>query len=83
MMIHCIKCESRAIITSSNRMDPKLTQLYCACKNQDCGHTFVCDLGFCRTISPPKNDKHTLLKNLLMSLPTKDRLALFESINKH
>ncbi|WP_366523418.1 ogr/Delta-like zinc finger family protein [uncultured Microbulbifer sp.] len=83
MLITCIKCESRAVITSSNRIDPKLTQLYCACKNKDCGHTFVCDLSFCHTISPPKSDQYTALKGLIMTLPEKDRLTLLESVKNH
>ncbi|USD19780.1 ogr/Delta-like zinc finger family protein [Microbulbifer variabilis] len=79
MQINCIKCGSKSVITSRNEVDPKLSQLYCACKNiKHCGHTFVMDLSFKHSISPSALDRSALLINLLKSIPTAEREKLFQ-----
>ena len=66
MKISCKECGYKARITTSNRVSPETSQLYCACTNQFCSHSFVMSLGFSHTISAPsKNvDLSMLLKTL-------------------
>lgn len=43
--IKCPECEAPAIIRKSEWKDKKVADLYCACSDVECGHTFVqCDL---------------------------------------
>jgi hypothetical protein len=82
MQINCIKCGAKSVITSRNEIDPKLSQLYCACKNiEHCGHTFVMDLSFRHSISPSAQDRSALLINLLKSIPTAEREKLFQLVD--
>lgn len=77
MQINCIKCGAKSVITSRNEVDPKLSQLYCACKNvEHCGHTFVMDLAFRHTISPSALDRRALLIDMLQAMPTAERQEL-------
>ncbi|MEX2962258.1 ogr/Delta-like zinc finger family protein [Microbulbifer sp. TYP-18] len=81
MQINCTKCGSKAIITSRKEMDPKLVQLYCACKNvEHCGHTFVMDLAFRHTLSPSSQDRHTIVLDMLQAMPAADRQALLRQV---
>ncbi|BBM04182.1 ogr/Delta-like zinc finger family protein [Microbulbifer sp. GL-2] len=80
MLINCIKCGSKATITSRKDLDPKLSQLYCACKNTDCGHTFVMDLSFKHTICPPATDRRALLLGLINTMPTTERNELLKQL---
>ncbi|WP_353057029.1 ogr/Delta-like zinc finger family protein [Microbulbifer sp. VAAF005] len=78
MQINCIKCGSKSVITSRNEVDPKLSQLYCACKNiEHCGHTFVMDLSFKHSISPSVHDRRALLVDILKTMPTAERENIF------
>ncbi|MCX2834471.1 ogr/Delta-like zinc finger family protein [Microbulbifer thermotolerans] len=84
MQINCIKCGSKSIITSRKEVDPKLVQLYCACKNvEHCGHTFVMDLAFSHTISPSAMDRRSLLLDLLQAMPDSERRELLRLADQH
>ncbi|MFA0810834.1 ogr/Delta-like zinc finger family protein [Microbulbifer epialgicus] len=79
MQINCFKCGSKSVITSRNEIDPKLSQLYCACKNvEHCGHTFVMDLSFRHSVSPSAQDRRALLIDLLKAIPSSEREKLLQ-----
>ncbi len=79
MQINCIKCGSKSIITSRKELDPKLSQLYCSCKNiEHCGHTFVMDLSFKHTISPSLVDRRALLIDILKAMPNTERDEIYK-----
>lgn len=84
MQINCIKCGSKSVITSRKEVDPKLVQLYCACKNvEHCGHTFVMDLAFRHTISPSALDRRAMLLDLLQAMPATERRELMRLSDGH
>lgn len=76
MQIDCIQCYGKAIIHSRKKLDAKVSQLYCSCKNPECGHTFVMDLTFSHTLSPSANQSRMMVLDLFRSLPEEDRRAL-------
>ena len=65
MRITCDRCKSRAIITSCRELSPVYRQLYCCCKNAECGHSFVVDLTFSHTLSPSALDLPEQLRERL------------------
>ncbi|MDK2956513.1 MAG: hypothetical protein PWQ57_2009 [Desulfovibrionales bacterium] len=54
--VRCNKCGSVARVESSKEIGGGLKQLYCSCRNVECGHTFVMDLTFSHTLSPSALD---------------------------
>lgn len=76
MRIVC-KCGQKAKIKASNILSPQVKQLYCACSDVFCGHTFVMDLSFSHSINPPKQVNDGAVFELLQSMGEKDRQQLF------
>jgi len=62
--VRCPHCRRPARIRSSRAMTPLVRQLYLACTNVECGHTFGADIEITHTISPsacPAPDVHLRL----------------------
>ncbi|MGJ3287350.1 ogr/Delta-like zinc finger family protein [Klebsiella michiganensis] len=75
--IKCPECGSPAIIRKSDWKDKKLADLYCACTEVECGHTFVFNAQFSHTLSPSGLTGNKLVKALLDRLkPDERQLAL-------
>ena len=80
--IHC-GCGERAVINKTNRLSNDCADLYCECKNQECGHQFVMSLYFSHTLSPSSKTTSNLAHCLLSVLSPerrdhlKQQLALF------
>ncbi|MGQ8705428.1 ogr/Delta-like zinc finger family protein [Serratia sp. TSA_198.1] len=73
MKVNCTECGAKAIISKTNRKDPKLSDLYCQCSDVECGHTFVMNLTFSHTISPSARSGRGLVKSLLSLLRPEDK----------
>lgn len=52
MRIYCPTCKSKAIIRTSEDISELLREVRCICSNTECGHTFVVNVSYARTISP-------------------------------
>ncbi|MTI12258.1 ogr/Delta-like zinc finger family protein [Sansalvadorimonas verongulae] len=50
--VKCNVCESKARIEHSDRISNSVSRHYCCCTNPLCGHTFVMNLEFSKTLSP-------------------------------
>lgn len=73
----CIDCGSPARIESSNKLDIKVTEKYCACTNvEHCGATFVLTVSFSRHLNPPMKTTRQIAMELLRSIPEEERLQL-------
>lgn len=70
MRITCDRCQGKARINTTRKITPRLSKLYCACTNVDCGHTFVAHLEFGHTISPSALDLSAEVREALRSSPT-------------
>jgi hypothetical protein len=78
MRIDCPACGEKSIIKKTVRKHRELSDLYCACSDYECGHTFVMNVTFSHTISPGAKNKENMLKNLVSSINGEDRQTLME-----
>lgn len=75
--INCPECGSPANIRKSDWKDKKLADLYCACSEVECGHTFVFNATFSHSLSPSGLTGNKLVKFLIDQLkPSEKQLAL-------
>lgn len=75
--VQCVVCGDPAIIRKSEWKDRKVADLYCACSNVDCGHTFVFNATYSHALSPSGLTSSTLVKALLERLkPDERQMAL-------
>lgn len=71
--INCPECGSPATIRKSDWKDKKLADLYCACTEVECGHTFVFNACFSHTLSPSGLTGNKLVKFLIDGLKPEER----------
>lgn len=75
--IKCPECGQPAIIRKSDWKDKKLADLYCACTEVECGHTFVFNASFSHTLSPSGLTGNKLVKFLIDRLkPEEKQMAI-------
>lgn len=73
MKIKCPECQADAKISKTNRKHPQLSDLYCACSNIECGHTFVMNVSFSHTLSPSALKGQGRIKELIDAMPECER----------
>nr|WP_226838299.1 MULTISPECIES: ogr/Delta-like zinc finger family protein [unclassified Enterobacter cloacae complex] len=71
--IKCPECGQPAIIRKSDWKDKKLADLYCACTEVECGHTFVFNASFSHTLSPSGLTGNKLVKFIIDQLKPEER----------
>lgn len=76
MRILCPECGAKSCIQKSNRMSVTYSDLYCSCKDPECGHTFVMNLSFSHTLSPSAKTASQMAINLVRSLAPEQRKEL-------
>lgn len=81
--IKCPECGSPAIIRKSDWKDKKLADLYCACAEVECGHTFVFNASFSHTLSPSGLTGNKLVKFLIDRLTPEERQITLELLNNN
>lgn len=82
MRIKCPECGSRAIIKTTNPIHPQLSELYCACGDVNCGHTYVLQVSFKHTLSPSRKSLDDLLVGLIGSLGQKQKAELISRLGQ-
>lgn len=80
MQINCTECGEKSIIRTTQRLDAKMSKLYCICKNPHCGHTFVMDLCFSHTLSPSANQARSVVVDFLRALPETERQLMLANL---
>ncbi|EKO3466442.1 ogr/Delta-like zinc finger family protein [Vibrio fluvialis] len=68
MRVICPECHQKARIQKTNRISSGYADLYCACSDAECGHTFVMNLSFSHTLSPSAKTASQLAFELVKSL---------------
>lgn len=77
LKIECPECGSKAVIRKTNRKHRQIADIYCACADVECGHTFVMNLTFSHTLSPSAKTGGSLVQTLLKNLsPDQRQIAL-------
>jgi len=78
MLVNCIECGQKAIITKRKTQSEAVADLYCSCKDSECGHTFVMTLAFSHTLSPSAKDTDKMLIELLRGRSQQEQLQLLD-----
>ncbi|QXO19225.1 ogr/Delta-like zinc finger family protein [Vibrio ostreae] len=76
MRVLCPECGEKARIQKSNRLTNSVADLYCACGDPECGHTFVMNLSYSHTLSPSAKTTSQIAFNLVKALPPEQRQQL-------
>ncbi|WP_159281981.1 ogr/Delta-like zinc finger family protein [Rahnella variigena] len=73
LKVVCPECEANATIKKTNRKHKLLSDVYCACGDLECGHTFVLTLAYSHTLSPSAKTHFDTVKNLVGSIQTDEQ----------
>ncbi|WP_411705636.1 ogr/Delta-like zinc finger family protein [Edaphovirga cremea] len=76
--IRCPECGAPAIIRKSEWKDVKLADLYCACSEVECGHTFVFNASYSHSLSPSGLTGNKLVKMLIERLGRDERQMMLD-----
>ncbi|MEB3457147.1 ogr/Delta-like zinc finger family protein [Pasteurella multocida] len=71
--IYCKVCNSKAIVTRTERIHSDFSKSYCSCKNKACGHKFVINVEFSHTTKTSLLTKDALIETLLANSSPQDR----------
>ncbi|MCS3425029.1 ssDNA-binding Zn-finger/Zn-ribbon topoisomerase 1 [Rahnella sp. BIGb0603] len=78
----CPECGANSVIKKTARKHRKISDLYCACSDFECGHTFVMNMTFSHTISPSAKSQGSLLRGLVDSLKSDDKQMLLSLLQQ-
>lgn len=73
LKIECPECGSKAIIRKTNRKHRDIADIYCACADVECGHTFVMNLTFSHTISPSAKTGDLLIQQVISGMSAEQK----------
>ena len=77
MRASCPHCQTKAIITSSNKMSDTVKDLYCQCENtRHCGASFVFTLAYKHDLNPPVNSTLDIACHLINRLSKEEKANL-------
>jgi len=82
MRVDCPACGAKSIIKKTARKHRDLSDLYCACSDYECGHTFVMNVTFSHTISPSAKNRDSMLKTIVDSINNDDKQILLDLLQK-
>jgi hypothetical protein len=80
ILIRCKVCKGKAIVHARKELDVTMSQLYCSCKDPECGHTFVMDLCFSHTLSPSAQQAKDVVVSFLRALPDAERQLMLANL---
>ncbi|MGY5721267.1 ogr/Delta-like zinc finger family protein [Vibrio cincinnatiensis] len=81
MRVICPECGEKARIHKSNRLTNSVSDLYCACSDPECGHTFVMNLSYSHSLSPSAKTTSQLAFDLVKALPPEARQQLKQQLS--
>ncbi|WP_294734828.1 ogr/Delta-like zinc finger family protein [uncultured Pseudomonas sp.] len=79
MRVTC-KCGHKGRIASREVLSTDFAKLYCQCLDAKCGHSWVANLTFSRTLSPSAQTFDRLLIDRLRDMPRAQQRELFERL---
>ncbi|MDK2597915.1 ogr/Delta-like zinc finger family protein [Pseudoalteromonas obscura] len=79
MRVYCPHCESKAVITSRQKLSTSVFDIYCSCTNvKECGATFVYVVAYKHDLNPPRGDVARLAAGVLKNIPKPMQIELLE-----
>lgn len=82
LLVYCPECGTAAKVRKTNRKHPKIADLYCACSNVECGHTFVMNLTFSHTLSLSAMTHGHLLKGMIDAIAPDQRQDMIDMLTR-
>ncbi|UJR55196.1 ogr/Delta-like zinc finger family protein [Dickeya zeae] len=82
MRVYCPECSSLAVVRKTNRKHPQIADIYCACSNMECGHTFVMNMTFSHTLSPSALTHGRLMKNMIDAIAPDKRQEMIDLLSQ-
>ena len=80
MRIVCPHCSEKAVIASSNKLSPTVTDIYGVCTNVPaCGASFVFSLAYKHDLNLPATSTKQIAMNLIRNLPVDERKAFMQN----
>ena len=79
--ILCPECGGKSCIQKSNRVSLGYSDLYCSCRDPECGHSFVMNLTFSHTLSPSAKTSSQLAFELLKTLAPNQQQELKQQLS--
>ncbi|HAK5456341.1 TPA: ogr/Delta-like zinc finger family protein [Salmonella enterica] len=77
LKVKCPECGAKAVIRKTNPKHPHISDIYCACTDVECGHTFVLNLTFSHTLSPSAKTGDMMLQTIINSFsPEQKQMTL-------
>lgn len=83
LKIECPDCGAKSIIKKTNRKHREIADIYCACSDVECGHTFVMNLTFSHTLSPSAKTGGVMLQQLISSLSPQQKQMTFDLLKEN
>ncbi|MGB0895327.1 MAG: ogr/Delta-like zinc finger family protein [Parashewanella sp.] len=80
MRVICKECGEKAVIRKTNTISVEYVDLYCACTDPECGHTFVSNLSYARPLSPSAKTTSDVVMSLFKALPPEQRQAIQQEL---
>ncbi|QLD35447.1 transcriptional regulator [Citrobacter freundii] len=77
LKVKCPECGAKAVIRKTNPKHRHISDIYCACSDVECGHTFVLNLTFSHTLSPSAKTGDLMVQTILNSFsPEQKQMTL-------
>lgn len=82
MKVLCPECGANGIIRKTARKHRQISDLYCACTDVECGHTFVMNVTFSHTLSPSAKTGDKLLKTVIDGMNLQQRQMMLDLLQQ-
>ncbi len=80
-MWKCRECGGKAVKQKTNWLSQDCADVYYACKDVECGHTFVVKSGYSHTLSPSAKTTSQLAFNMIKALAPEQRAELQQQLS--
>lgn len=81
LKMYCRECEGPAIIKKTVWLSKETADMYCACADVECGHTFVSQISYGRELSPSAKKGDRLVRDLISTLRPDQRQFALDLLN--
>lgn len=82
MRVYCQECGSVAKVKKTHRKHPYISDIYCACTDVECGHTFVMNMTFSHTISPSAKTHGHVIKSMIDGIAPDKRKEMIDMLKQ-
>ncbi|GKW16396.1 hypothetical protein PEC301937_23450 [Pectobacterium carotovorum subsp. carotovorum] len=82
MRVYCPECGTVARVKKTHRKHPHISDIYCACTDVECGHTFVMNMTFSHTLSPSAKTHGHVIKSVIDGIAPDKRKEMIDMLRQ-